>query len=465
MSEQKKRYIISFVDENITASSAAGILGVPSDDIQDGISLLSTDKPEQMEDVLHFDEIGASVKAMTEDEARDFEKNDQVADVQEDIEVLALGDCCDDHEGDDFDEYDESGFEYDEDQDLFLAGYEQAIEDIYGEEVSEAGSSRQASPVRPITRRPPLTLRCPTGYRRVSRCVPIRRPLQPIPWNIRMVKANQVWRRVTGRGVKVAIIDTGIDNNHPDLSIAGGACFVPGVGPWDDDNGHGTHCAGITGARNNYTGVVGVAPNSSLYAVKVLNGAGSGQLSWILAGMNWALRNKMDVASMSLGSVASSANMACILAYQRAAQRLLNAGCIVVAAAGNSGHTQRPWVGQPARCSGFMAVAAVDKNKKIAYFSSRGPSSLGSQNGVEIAAPGVSINSTWNDGKYKSISGTSMACPHVSGAAALLKELHPTWSPARIRRRLAVTATDLGAPGNDSTFGAGLLDCWKAVFG
>jgi len=327
---------------------------------------------------------------------------------------------------------------------------------------------------------------CPPGFRRVcfrlvpwlpSICFclpgsppppppPPPPPSQAVPWNIAMVGADRVWSRVTGAGVKVAVLDTGIDDDHPDLTVTGGVSMVPGITSWDDDQGHGTHCAGIIGARNNTTGVVGVAPGCDLYAVKVLNSAGSGRLSWILAGMGWAESNGMAVASLSLGSNVSSPDAACTLAYQRAADRLNQAGCVVVAAAGNNGRDPvNPWVGNPARCAGFMAVAAVDQNRNLADFSSRGPASLCSNCGVEISAPGVSINSTVRGGGLGRKSGTSMACPHVSGAAALLKELHPTWGPDRIRDRLKTTAGDLGAPGNDVNFGAGLLDCYKAVFG
>lgn len=263
----------------------------------------------------------------------------------------------------------------------------------------------------------------------------------------------------------MAIIDTGIDNNHPDLSVSGGASFVPGVTSSDDDQGHGTHCAGIAGARHNAIGVVGVAPECSLFAVKVLNSAGSGQLSWILAGMGWAVQNNMDVVSMSLGSNVNSPNVACILAYQRAAQNLINNGCIVISSAGNNGERSNPWVGQPARCPGYMAVAAVDRNRNLASFSSRGPASLGALGGVEISAPGVSVNSTYRGGGFRVLSGTSMACPHVAGAAALLKQQHPTWSPTRIRNRIKATAQDLGRPGTDIGTGSGLLDCRRAVFG
>ena len=112
-----------------------------------------------------------------------------------------------------------------------------------------------------------------------------------------------------------------------------------------------------------------------------------------------------------------------------------------------------------------MAVAAVDQRKRKASFSSWGPPFLGPQRGIEISAPGVSINSTVPGGGYGKKSGTSMACPHVSGAAALLKQLHPTWTPEKIRKRLNDTADDLGVPGDDPKYGNGLLNCHRAVFG
>ena len=112
-----------------------------------------------------------------------------------------------------------------------------------------------------------------------------------------------------------------------------------------------------------------------------------------------------------------------------------------------------------------MAVAAVDKNSQIADFSSRGPDTLDPEAGVEISAPGVRVNSTWPGGGYHIDSGTSMACPHVSGAAALLKQHHPSWGPDKIRNRLKTTTQNLGVPHEDPTYGAGLLDCYEAVLG
>jgi len=262
--------------------------------------------------------------------------------------------------------------------------------------------------------------------------------------------------------VKVAIIDTGIDDDHQDLSVYGGASFVSGVAAWDDDHGHGTHCAGIAGGRQS-RGFIGVAPECKLYAVKVLAGNGSGFLSWVLAGMAWAVQNDMEVASMSLGSDVRAANAACSPSYQTAAQQLINNGCIVIAAAGNAGRLPNHWVGQPARCQGFMAVGSIDRQRNWSTFSSFG-STLGPFSNVEISAPGSSINSTRRGGGHTVMSGTSMACPHVAGAAALLKQLHPTWTPERIRERLRNTATDLGAPGNDEMLGHGLVNCEAAVF-
>jgi subtilisin len=484
----KKKYIVTFKEEAAKPDVAMKVFGVTKKNVKDGLTFMATDAIPAETDIIHFEDIGASALTLSDEQVDSIKSDNRVAEVVEDFEVFALG-CCDD--SDEMESAANPGDLYQDwasaeapDDDPYLSGYQQALMDVYYG--GQGGNAPQSSlytpfppnpfPPQPIPPRPipfppfptpPFPIRCPPGYRRVgNRCIPIFiPPRQPIPWNISMVKANNVWQRVTGRGVKVAIIDTGIDNNHPDLSVSGGASFVPGVASWDDDQGHGTHCAGIVGARNNFTGVVGVAPRCSLYAVKVLNSQGSGQFSWILAGMTWAANNRMHVASMSLGSEVSNSNVACILAYQRAAQTLINRGCLVVAAAGNSGGKSNPWVGQPARCPGFMAVAAVDQNQRLASFSSRGPANLCPECGVEISAPGVGIRSTVPGGNYRSMSGTSMACPHVSGAAALLKELHPTWSPAQIRSRLKVTATDLGAPGRDPGFGVGLLNCHKAVFG
>ena len=439
-----KNYIVTFKNQFADAALVSKVLAVESKQIKDGVSMMAAESSPKESDVLLFEEIGACVISLSAAEFKRLCADKQVVEVVEDFEVFALNQkssgCC---------------------QNSFSDGYQQGVTDTL---VNFQARNLQDDGGALFHRL------CPPGSKRVCRCEPTEAPqppkdrAQPIPWNIQLVRANEVWSRVTGRGIKVAVIDTGIDDDHPDLTVSGGASFVPNISHWNDDQGHGTHCAGIIGARNNITGVIGVAPECELYAIKVLNAQGSGQLSWILGGMGWAVRNGMDVASMSLGSDVSSPDADCIIAYQRAAEKLFNAGCTVIAAAGNSGDQSNKWVGNPARCPGFMAVAAVDKNQQLASFSSNGPENLGHLRGVEISAPGVRVNSTVIGGRYGKKSGTSMACPHVAGAAALIKQLRPTWTPDRIRNRMKETASDLGAPGNDSKFGAGLLDCFRAIF-
>lgn len=474
-----KRFVVTFVKDHVTTASAARTIGVAKTRFHDGSAVLESGAELNEADVLHFEAIGATVATLTEEKAAELRGKAAVAEVVEDFEVFALGEQPP--------EVVDPG-----DEVPAVPGYPHAYwADAEAAQALDTAEGNCAPGYRRVCIRlspwtspicfclpawpspPPPAPPAPTPPPPTPPPVPTpppdlppSPPNQAIPWNISMVGANRVWGRVTGNGVRVAVLDTGIDDNHPDLSVTNGVSMVPGTTSWDDDNGHGTHCAGIIGARNNATGVVGVAPRSELYAVKVLDGAGSGRLSWILAGMGWAETEGMSVVSMSLGSNVSSPDAPCTLAYQRAAERLEAAGCLVVAAAGNNGRdTTNPWVGNPARCAGFMAVAAVDRNRKLADFSSQGPASLCNDCGVEISAPGVSIRSTVPGGGLGTKSGTSMACPHVSGAAALLKELHPSWTPARIRARLRATAQDLGAPGNDPGFGSGLLDCHQAVFG
>ncbi len=242
---------------------------------------------------------------------------------------------------------------------------------------------------------------------------------------------------------------------------------MPGVDSFNDDLGHGTHCAGIIGARNNGIGVVGVAPSASLYAVKVLKKfvlpdgrvTGSGDVTWIVLGMAWAKQQGMHVVSLSLGAETCQ-----LTDYNEAITRLNAAGITVVCAAGNSGNdTKAPifkCVNSPANSPGAIAVAAVDSRKVRADFSSFGVTCCPSgANPVNISAPGVSINSTLRTGGYGLMSGTSMACPHVAGVVALIKQRNPTFTPAQIRSKLLSTAADLGVPGNDMYYGAGLVDC------
>lgn len=258
---------------------------------------------------------------------------------------------------------------------------------------------------------------------------------QTLPWGIDRIDADVAWSVYQGTGVKVAVIDTGIDLKHPDLkaNIAGGYNAISPRRSPTDGNGHGTHVAGTIAAVNNTTGVVGAAPAARLYAVKALNDNGSGYISDIIEGIDWSIRNGMQVINMSLGTASD------IQSFHDAVKRAYDAGITVVAAAGNSGPGENT-VSYPARYPEVIAVAATDKNDNLAEFSSRGPE-------VDLAAPGVNIYSTYKRGTYKTLSGTSMAAPHVAGTAALVIQAWGAVSPDTLRQHLLSTATAVpGSP-------------------
>ncbi len=279
------------------------------------------------------------------------------------------------------------------------------------------------------------------------------------------IEAEVVWGGYTGAtyvipghggaGVKVAVIDTGIDCGHPDLqgNCIYGASYVKGSKAIDD-YGHGTHVAGIIAARDNGFGVVGVAPEASLYAVKVLNSTGSGSFSAVASGIVWAVKNGMHVINMSLGGSAYSQALA------DAVKAAWDAGILVVSAAGNSGCCDS--VLYPAKYPESMAVAAVDTNDQRASFSSTGAE-------LDVAAPGVAILSTVPTGScklcdpsgYRTLSGTSMATPHVAGTGALL--ISRGFTAAQARNQISGTAKDLGFPGFDLYYGWGRVDALAAT--
>lgn len=264
-----------------------------------------------------------------------------------------------------------------------------------------------------------------------------------------------------GTGAKVAIIDTGIDFNHPELihTFGAGTSFVQDLNGGiinpngEDDNGHGTHVAGIVAAVSNQTGAVGVAPQARLYAAKVLDGAGRGLDSWILAGIDWAIGQDVDIINLSLSLDTDSPALA------DAMQRAWDAGILLVASAGNAGGA----VAFPAAYDTVIAVGATDLSDLKSSFSNFGLE-------IELAAPGTAIVSTYKDGGYSSISGTSQAAPHVAGVAALLISTQTITDQNNsggindeIRQRLTETAEDLGAAGRDASFGYGLVDAATAL--
>lgn len=276
---------------------------------------------------------------------------------------------------------------------------------------------------------------------------PPSQPAQIIPWGIERILAPSAWGTSTGAGVKVAILDTGIDLDHPDLrlNIAGGVNTInPRKAP-EDDNGHGTHVAGIVAAVDNTIGVVGVAPQAKLYAIKALDRTGSGYLSDIIEGLQWCVAQGMKVVNMSLGTTYN------VPSFSDAVKAVYNAGIVQVAAAGNSSGPTN----YPAAYPEVISVAATDGNNVRAPWSCYGK--------IDLAAPGVSIFSTYKGDSYATMSGTSMASPHVAGVVALRLARYPGESPAAVLNALQAAALDLGEAGWDMYYGAGLVQAPGAI--
>ena len=294
---------------------------------------------------------------------------------------------------------------------------------------------------------------------------------ETLDWGVDRIDADVVHEYNKGTGVKVAIMDTGIDYNHPDLAAnyKGGYDFggdysgAPNDADPMDCSGHGTHCAGIAAAvRENEIGVIGVAPEADLYAVKVFTDDGYGSYSDVVEALEWCIDTRTDadpdndiqVISMSFGSKYSAGDPG-IESWINAAY---DAGIVLVGAAGNEGNVAG--LGDnaiyPARYESVIAVAATGSSDGRASFSSTGLA-------VELAAPGVSIYSTYLGGVYAAMSGTSMACPHVTGTVALVWNAYPDYTNTEVRQRLQATVEDLGAPGKDNKFGYGLVDAEKAA--
>ncbi|MHA1227001.1 MAG: S8 family peptidase [Candidatus Hodarchaeales archaeon] len=286
------------------------------------------------------------------------------------------------------------------------------------------------------------------------------------PWGIeRTYEGNFDGDQYTGE-VIVAVVDTGIDLDHPDLAphILWSIDFTGSRTGADDDNGHGTHCAGIIGAIRDNNGVVGMAPNVYFYAVKVLDRRGSGTWEDVMNGIYAAVDgpdgvvgtdDDADVISMSLGASSDPGPE-----FYDAIKYAYNNGVVLVAAAGNegdgSGATDE--YSYPAAYPEVIAVGATDKDDSIASFSNSGPF-------LEVAAPGVDIYSTYEDGSYATLSGTSMACPHVSGLVALIIMKYgklpigtfDDTGTSTVRGILHNGVLDLGDAGWDSVFGYGLI--------
>ena len=239
-----------------------------------------------------------------------------------------------------------------------------------------------------------------------------------VPKGVVMIEAPEIWSDTMGEGVTVAVLDTGCDLSHPDLAeqIIGGRNFTKDDGSdpdkYQDYNGHGTHVAGTIAALQNNNGVVGVAPAAKLLIVKVLDKNGAGEYEWIINGILYAIEQKVDIISMSLGGPED------VPALHDAIKKAVENNIAVICAAGNDGDgsDETDEYGYPGAYNEVISVGAIDFERSSSDFSN-------SNREIDLVAPGEQILSTYLNGKYATLSGTSMATPHVAGALALIKVL------------------------------------------
>ncbi|MVP02532.1 S8 family peptidase [Paenibacillus lutrae] len=273
---------------------------------------------------------------------------------------------------------------------------------------------------------------------------------QIIPWGVQQIKAPDAWKKSKGSRVSVGVIDTGIDFYHPDLqaSVARGINILNRHQLPIDDNGHGTHIAGTIAAAGKRMGIMGVAPKAVIHAVKAFDMNGSAYVSDIVAGIDWCVRNDLDVINMSFGMRTYSQ------ALEDAVTNAYQAGTVVVASSGNDGKSAQ--IDYPARFSNVFSVGATTKTNKVAPFSNQGKR-------IDIYAPGESIYSCWLQGKYNELSGTSMATAHVSGVIALMLSVRARLRPNQIKQILRRSSTPLKKSKSADTDAPGLIHARRAV--
>lgn len=283
-------------------------------------------------------------------------------------------------------------------------------------------------------------------------------PLRPDQPNLNLIESDAARATSSGKGAIVAIIDTGVKASHPDLQggrLLPGYDFVDNDGtPQDDVDGHGTHVLGIVGAaENNGVGVASVAPGARLLPVRVLDNTGSGDISDVAKGIDYAVAQGAHVINLSLGSDVPLFGALGGDEYDDAIRHALAAGRVVVASSGNNG---APACEQPSADDGLLCVGAVDDNGARTSFSSFGA-------GLGLMAPGSNVLSTYADNGYTRISGTSQASPHVAGVAALL--VGKGLRGQDVVNRLLETTRDAGPAGDDPMYGAGIVNARQAVAG
>lgn len=271
-----------------------------------------------------------------------------------------------------------------------------------------------------------------------------------IDYGVRLVGAPLEWKETMGEGIKVGIIDTGVCTTHPDLKnrIKDGMNFTSeDKGSICDYSGHGTHIAGIVAAERNGSGVVGVAPKAELYIAKAFDKSGKTSYPAIEKSLMYLADRGVDVINMSFSSPNASPR------YSEAVRAIKRMGITMICAAGNEGAGSN--MGYPASFEQTIAVSAVDINKHIAEFNSKGSA-------AEIAAAGINIYSTYLDNGYATLSGTSMATPIITGAVAILQakgmmRYGRKLTPDEIRLLLNIYTEDLSGTGKDDRYGYGLF--------
>jgi thermitase len=293
-------------------------------------------------------------------------------------------------------------------------------------------------------------------------------PAAQSQYALKKVRAAEAWQITRGSAdIKIAVVDTGADLGHPALrsQIVGSTNVIGwrgklGLASAKDDNGHGTHCAGVAAAAANGEGISGMAPGCKLLIAKALGADGAGATSDIVRGIRWATSQGADVISLSVGGEDDSAAM------RDAVKDAIASGIVVVAAMGNEGKTLKNY---PAAYPGVIAVGATNAQDKVSAFSTRG-------SWISVAAPGANILSTTPTYKvfmskadngalgttYGQLSGTSMATPLVAGVAALIKSKNPRWTPAQVKKAIERSAVPLTQAFNTSS-GHGRVDAAAAL--